>query len=89
MSSFLEGLKKYFENTPKEKILEAWAKTAEFEGIGITLEELLPAYSYDLDIGSSQKVNNNNFNPEFSSGFFIINNHLKYAKPTKSRLFVN
>ena len=88
MSNFLEGLKHYFENTPKEKILEDWAKTAEFEGVGITLEELLPKleYSYvlsnELDVGSSQRINNN-FNPEFSSGFFIFvtfNNHLKYGK---------
>lgn len=87
MSSFLDGLRHYFETTPKEKILEDWAMTAQFEGVGITVEELLPtAYSYALDIGESQKISAN-FNPEFSSGFFITN-HLSHAKFTQGCLFI-
>jgi hypothetical protein len=92
MSNFLEELKEYFENTPKEEILKAWAETAEFEGVGITVEELLSytGYSYilpdDIDIGSS-KITSLHFSPEFSSGFFITNKISEYAKFTPSRTF--
>lgn len=87
MSNFLDGLKAYFANTPKEEILKVWAETAEFEGIGITVEELLSSSTYryvlpeNLDIGSS-RIASNNFNPEFSSGFFVTNNRVRYAKFT-------
>ncbi len=87
MSNFLDGLKVYFEKTPKEEILRLWDETAEFEGIGVTVEELLSrsVYHYilpdNLDIGSST-IASNSFNPEFSSGFFVTNNNVKYAKFT-------
>ena len=41
MENFAEELKKYFENTPKEKILEDWAKSAKCDNIGITVDEFL------------------------------------------------
>lgn len=35
----LEELKKYFESTSREKILEDWEKSAEFDNVGPTIEE--------------------------------------------------
>ncbi len=38
MSNFFEELKKYFEVTPRDKVLEDWAKSAEFDDVGPTVE---------------------------------------------------
>ncbi len=34
-------LKKYFEETPREKILEDWENTKEWDSVGITVEEFI------------------------------------------------
>ena len=39
--NFFEELKKYFEVTPREKVLEDWAKSAEFDNIGPTVKEFI------------------------------------------------
>jgi hypothetical protein len=36
MSNFLDELKKYFESTPQNKILEDWAKSERYDEIGPT-----------------------------------------------------
>lgn len=41
MSNFYEELKKYFENTPREKVLEDWDKSKKWDEVGPTLEEFL------------------------------------------------
>jgi hypothetical protein len=41
VTNFYEELKKYFENTPRGKILEDWAKSAESDKIGPTVEDFL------------------------------------------------
>ena len=41
MENFVEKLKKYFEETPREKVLEDWEKTKELDKIGVTVEEFL------------------------------------------------
>lgn len=41
MENFAEKLKKYFEETPREKVLEDWEKTKECDNVGITVEEFL------------------------------------------------
>lgn len=41
MNNFFEELKKYFEVTPREKVLEDWSKSAEFDKVGPTVEEFL------------------------------------------------
>jgi len=38
---FLEDLKEYFKTTPKEKILEAWEESKEFDKVGPTVDEFL------------------------------------------------
>lgn len=40
-NNFVEDLKKYFEETPRKKVLEDWAKSEEFDEIGPTVEEFL------------------------------------------------
>ena len=45
-----EELKKYFDTTPPDKILEDWAKSKEFDKIGPTIKEFI------------QSINNNNNN---------------------------
>jgi hypothetical protein len=41
MNNFYEDLKKYFETTPQEKILEDWAKTKKWDNVGPTVNEFL------------------------------------------------
>jgi hypothetical protein len=41
MNNFLEELKCYFATTPKEKIMEDWNKSVEFNKVGITIDEFL------------------------------------------------
>jgi hypothetical protein len=41
MDNFFEELKKYFQETPREKVLEDWAKSKEFDNVGITIDEFL------------------------------------------------
>ena len=40
-NNFCEALKNYFDTTPREKVLEDWAKSAEHDKIGVTVEEFL------------------------------------------------
>jgi hypothetical protein len=40
-NNFYEKLKQYFEETPREKILEDWAKSAEFDNVGPTVDDFL------------------------------------------------
>jgi hypothetical protein len=40
-NNFYEELKHYFETTPREKVLEDWNKSVEFDKIGPTVEEFL------------------------------------------------
>jgi hypothetical protein len=40
-SNFYEKLKEYFENTPREKVLEDWNKSAHLDNVGPTVEEFV------------------------------------------------
>jgi len=40
-SNFYKKLKQYFEETPREKILEDWANSAEFDNVGPTVDDFL------------------------------------------------
>lgn len=76
MNNFLEDLKLYFENTPRSKVLEDWAKTESFDQIGVNMDEFLAqtylVYSINTEtpLGESN-VLINGYSPEFSSGFFL------------------
>ena len=38
-NNFCEALKNYFDTTPREKVLEDWAKSAEHDKMGVTVEK--------------------------------------------------
>jgi hypothetical protein len=40
-NNFYEKLKQYFEETPREKVLEDWAKSAEYDKVGPTVDDFL------------------------------------------------
>ena len=78
MNNFFEELKKYFEITPQDKVLEDWAKSAEFDEIGPTVGEFLHTTQQYFKICSEAPlavsflgINENNL--EFTSGFFMSN----------------
>ena len=72
-------LKKYFEVTPHEKVLEDWAKYDTVENnVGPTVEDFLfncERYqlqsNFPLDVGY-QNFTQDNLTPKFTSGFFLI-----------------
>lgn len=81
MNNFIEDLKKYFEVTPQNKIIEDWAKTEKFDQIGPTMDEFLIQANYHYNIQQENLTkgccqNNIEFNPKFSSGFFFKNSKL-------------
>lgn len=41
METLTEKLKEYFNNTPKEKVLEDWEKSKEWDDVGITVDEFI------------------------------------------------
>jgi hypothetical protein len=46
----IEELKKYFETTPREKVLENWAKSEPFDEIGPTMDEFLEQIQRGNDV---------------------------------------
>jgi len=79
MENFIEKLTKYFETTPREKVLEDWAKTEKFGEVGPTMDEFLAqtelnfklkAKAGDPSLGCNLRINK--YSPKFSSGFFLI-----------------
>jgi len=76
MNNFLEQLKKYFEDTPQDKVLADWEKSAKFDEIGPTVDEFLNNTQQYTHIVTEEPlgvcfVSNNEFNPNLTSGFFI------------------
>lgn len=62
--NFYEQLVKYFETTPREKVLEDWAKSAEFDNIGPTINEFLEAHKQEtLEEAAYQRAVDRNWNP--------------------------
>jgi hypothetical protein len=86
MNNLTEKLKEYFEKTPHEKVLEDWAKSAEFDNKGVVLSEFIESlpyvYSAELYEGSRKNITNS-YSPKFSSGFFL----LKIISYANSRIF--
>lgn len=41
MNNYFEELKKYFDETPREKVLEDWEKSREFDNVGISVDEFI------------------------------------------------
>jgi hypothetical protein len=85
MSNFLDELKKYFESTPQNKILEDWAKSERYDEIGPTVEEFIrnsQLYYVCSEAPDDRclQVIVNDLSPKYSSGFFLIPNPSSHAK---------
>jgi hypothetical protein len=85
MNIFFEELKKYFEVTPREKVLEDWAKSAEFDNVGPTVEEFLHNTNQYYQIHSEEPLGVcltgiNKYDPKFTSGFFMSNKNISICK---------
>ncbi len=85
MSNFFEELKKYLEVTPREKVLEDWAKSAEFDKVGPTVEEFLHNTNQYYQIHSEEPlgvclIGINEYDPKFTSGFFMSNKNISIWK---------
>ena len=50
----LDKLREYFNTTPREKIEEDWAKTAEFDNVGPTYEDF---HKLSICAQSTEKIN--------------------------------
>jgi hypothetical protein len=76
-NNFFEELKKYFENTPREQVLEDWGKSLEFDNVGPTVEDFLNLtkkyYQTHLNYPAESEMifKTNNANPKFTSGFLF------------------
>lgn len=89
-NNFFEELKKYFQNTPREQILEDWARTEKFDELGPTVEEFITntqqyhKVRLEDPLDTEVHFSNDNLSPEFTSGFFnccnLINNLIYNAK---------
>ena len=78
MNNFLEDLKKYFEVTPRDKVLTDWEKSAEFNKVGPTIDDFLQHTNQYYQIHSEEPLGVcltgiNQYDPKFTSGFFISN----------------
>lgn len=71
---YIEELKSYLKNTPREEIQKEWDKTQQYDEIGPTVKDFLE-YSYALQRVRLNKplinVKSKDISPKFSSGFFI------------------
>lgn len=77
MNNFFEELKKYFEVTPQKQVLEDWAKSAEFDEVGLTVEEFLDNTQQYYQIHSEEPfevwlAGINEYDPKLSFGFFYV-----------------
>lgn len=86
MNNFLDDLKLYFKNTPRNKVLEDWAKTESFDQVGISMDDFLSQTYLEYNINTEIPLIECNvlihgYSPEFSSGFFLkqktTSNHAK------------
>ena len=84
MNNLIEDLKKYFETTPREKVLEDWAKSEYFDKIGPTMDDFLDVTNKYFKVESEDpivgcEINKNDFSLKFSSGFFFTLKKYEYA----------
>lgn len=73
MNNFLEDLKKYFETTPQNKVLEDWAKTEEFDQCGVLVSTFLEQYILSQkEVNITSEMITSKYSPNFNSGFSFI-----------------
>lgn len=75
MNNFLEDLKRYFETTPRDKVLEDWAKAEEFDQCGVLVNSTFLEYymfSQEDSNRESKIILQDKYSPNFNSGFSFI-----------------
>lgn len=79
MSTILEDLKRYFRETPQEKIISDWAKSKEFDKIGPPIYEFIESsikyYTVECPEASNMNqivITNINNNPKFIPSGFVL-----------------
>lgn len=71
MNNFLENLRCYFKDNSQEMILEDWAKTEEFDQVGILMEDFLNIIKeYRPSVIKTNENITNSYSLKFSSGFY-------------------
>lgn len=76
MSNFFDDLIKYFRETPREKVLEDWAKSEALDVVGPTFKEFLDNTKY-YHVTSQDPLTqtvlslNNDLSPKYPSGFLF------------------
>lgn len=76
MNSFLEDLKKYFENNSRDKVIEDWEKSKEFDQIGISMDDFMYHTQIYYKVQTEDplmgcNLTYNDYSPKFSSGFLF------------------
>lgn len=87
MNDFFEEMKAYLENTPHAEIEKMWAKyNIPENNVGPTMDAFLEeailyhCSSQEPIYESSQNLIDTNYNPKYSSGFFLPKKLTSYAK---------
>jgi hypothetical protein len=62
--NFYEKLKEYFETTPREKVLEDWNKSAEFDKVGPTVDEFIENSNKEI-FKNLKTISSKDIDPEF------------------------
>ena len=75
MNNLIEDLKKYFLDTPQEKIIEDWESSAEFDNVGPTVSEFLDTsrilHKYRDDFWCNDQNCDILANPKMTFGFLF------------------
>jgi hypothetical protein len=62
--NFYEKLKEYFENTPREKVLEDWNKSAHLDNVGPTVDEFIENSNKEI-FKNLKTISSKDIDPEF------------------------
>lgn len=75
METFIENLQKYFDTTSRDRVLEDWSKTEEFDQVGPVMDDFLGHLNWQFklkqdDPNTGSKFISKDVSPKFTSGFF-------------------
>jgi hypothetical protein len=72
MKNFYEELKKYFENSSQDKIMNDWSKSKDCDNVGPSVEEfIINLKHYHVSPETPLSNFSNNIDLKYTSGFFI------------------
>lgn len=86
MSNFLEDLLKYLKDTPRDKVLEAWERSAELDSVGPSFQEFLANTHYHHvtsqdPVKETRLSQSKNLSPKYPSGFLLVKSlYLNHAE---------